>query len=281
MTSKARGVVKTPDPLSTADEQSRAAESYLAEALLCDLHWTMLHVGALAQLTKAFGCSRGEWSLRPWRHLLHDSSATTFLALRFAPQFGMSASLTASLTSFYRRLSKLQADMLPVMGRHAPGPGDETIASLVARWRELTSEGERLLLAFEDRDLRGFSPLYAEDRRMLIAFLRESGMSANSRVDSAGEIALPALKQRRRAARAQVDHACRIAVEGAEHAARFTDLSVDGVGVVCSERLWTGQPLELVIGARRLSAIVVWAEGERYGLRLDTPLRRTDPLFAA
>ena len=281
MTSTARGAAPTPDARSTSNGKSPASDSHLAEALLCDLHWTMLHVGALAQLTKAFGCSRGDWTLRPWRHLLHDSSATTFLALRFAPQFGMSAALTTRLTNFYRRLSKLQADMLPVMGDYAPGPGDETIASFVTRWRELTSEGERLLLAFESEDLRGFSPLYAEDRRMLIVFLRESGVSAESRVDSAGEITLPALKQRRRTVRAQVDHACRIVVDGADHAARFTDLSVDGVGVVCRHRFWAGQPLELVIGARRLAATVVWAEGERSGLRLTTPLRRTDPLFAA
>ena len=91
----------------------------------------------------------------------------------------------------------------------------------------------------------------------------------------------PALQQRRQAPRALVRRSCKLIVAGAEFEAEVTDVSRDGLGIACRAAVGAQQEVEVVVGGRRLPAIVMRRNGERIGLRLKQPLAVTDPLFAA
>ena len=253
----------------------------LFESLVCDLHWSMLHVGALALATTACARMRGVRTLRPWRHFLHANASAAILTLRYAPEIGLGAALASRLTAFEEALAALQARTLPLAGsRSASAAQTPGLASIASGWRDQAHHGAEHLQAL-DADVRSrLSVLYVDDSRMLAAFLRDASRGDLQRVSADGEITLPTLKQRRRNVRAAVDQACRIWIDGEAHPASIANLSAEGLGITCRCALQPGQAVEIEIGLRSLAARVAWMDGANFGLKLTSPLRRDDPLMS-
>ena len=257
------------------------ANGVMLETLVCDLHWSMLHVGALGQLAGACLRAHGAWTLRPWRHLLNDNSSAALLTLRYAPELGLSCGLTKGLVTLQKSLSKLQAETLPwtCVNRRVNASGHAELARIAEGWRHLARQGVDVLQALE-REGAQLNDIYREDARTLALFLRETATGDIRRVDASGEINLPFLRQRRRTVRRPVGLAARIRVDGRIHIARVLDLSTSGMGVSCPVVLNVDDHTELAIGDRRFSATIVRADPPNYGLRLTQNLRPDDPLFA-
>lgn len=254
----------------------------LFEALICDLHWTMLHVGTLAQLATACSHATQAWTLRPWRHLTHESAAIVHLALRYHPQLGLSSKVAEDIAAFVRSLSDLKklTRSLMVDTQAYSATQRQALTHLAGKWKELCRSGSLVLQSLEMPVAATLVQVYAQDGRMLAGFLREAASGDTQRVSPWGEITLPVLKQRRRTARASVERACRLILADLDVTASILDLSIDGVGIACKHRLAIGQALQIDVGSdRRLHATVVRCDGPNYGLRLTTALRRDDPLF--
>jgi hypothetical protein len=264
-----------PEPLA----DSLVASGVLLETLVCDLHWSMLHVGALGQLAGACLRAQGAWTLRPWRHLLNDNSSAALLTLRYAPELGLSSALTKGLVGLQNSLSRLRAETLPWTCSNRRAGGHADLARIAEGWRHLARQGVDLLQAL-DRESAQLNEIYREDARTLALFLRETASGDIRRVDASGEINLPFLKQRRRTVRRPVGLSSRMRIEGQVHIARVLDLSTSGVGVSCRALLDIGARAELAIGDRHFAATIVRADQPNYGLRLTQNLRPDDPLFA-
>jgi hypothetical protein len=122
---------------------------------------------------------------------------------------------------------------------------------------------------------------YDEDGRALIAFLGEAAKGDTRRVGRAGEIELPRLRQRRSSPRAAVRHACALLLPEGRVAAEIEDVSRNGLGLRCQERLRVGQEVVVELeSGRKLTGVVARANGEQAGLKLSGPLPSNDPLFA-
>ncbi|MDB5649173.1 MAG: type pilus assembly PilZ [Hyphomicrobiales bacterium] len=265
-----------------ASESSSVDGGLLFEALVCDLHWTMLHIGTLAGLSTACVETKATWTLRPWRHLTHDSAAIVHLALRYHPQLGLSSTLAQEITAFEGTLSGLKTLTRPLMAEKQTYTASQrlALAPIATKWRELCRGGAHVLQSLQSPVTQQLFIAYALDGRMLTDFLREAAAGHTQRVSPWGEITLPTLKQRRRTARAVVERACRLILPDGDVRASLLDVSGDGVGISCKKQLTNGQMIDIDVGANRLlQAKVVRCDGETYGLRLTTPLRRDDPLF--
>lgn len=279
----AADVRATPtDASSPGNAVGRFEVEVFFEALVCDLNWTMLHVGVIAELSTACSRAHGEWTLRPWRHLAHDSAPIVHLALRYHPQLGLSADVAAQIRAFHDDLSEAKVQSRPLLGdvQSYSAAQLHALASLAARWRDLSKRGVVILQAIEGDVSQRLEYVYADDSRMLIQFLREAAAGDAHRVNCWGEIALPCLKQRRRTPRKSVERHCRIYFGDRQFDALLLDVSTEGVGISCTQKLVEGQTLDVDPGdERRLRATVVRCDGVRFGLRLANAIRRDDQLF--
>jgi len=255
---------------------------YLFETIVCDLHWSALHVGALSMLLRAWLRATPDWTLRPWRHVLLDDSGIMQLALRYCSEVGIAAEEGRMLTKLYADLAVAKASTAPITKAvKAYSPQERAwLAQSAKRWTPICLDSLRALQALAPEVRRRLPANYNEDGRRLIAFLSRAAEGDTREVSADGEIALPTLSQRRRSPRLEFHRSCRLVLVDSVVSAEIEDISRDGFGVRCTHALSVGQAVTIELDdGRRLASAVARLAGERVGLQLVTPLMDTDPLF--
>lgn len=256
---------------------------FLLETLLCDLHWSMLHIGAFSTLVNACLRSEEEWTLRPWRHILHDNQKIVQLALRYCADIGLSSAISEEISKLYMELAKVKLLTVPLTASsRAYTPAErQQLSQLASKWRLLCQNAGHILARLEPDVRARLSGPYAGDSRTLVRFLTEAASGDTKCVSRWGEITLPTLAQRRLAPRREVHRPCWLITADRKLPAVLDDVSRNGIGILCSAPLVDGQPITVELDdGRILSATVVRQIGERVGLALKTPLANDDPLFA-
>ena len=250
---------------------------FLFESVVCDLHLAALTAGGFAMLLTARSLADTTWTLRSWRPVLIDDGQTMRLTLRFRCDMGMSAATAAQLAEIYAGLARAKAgtpDEIRLSDRGATSRSAE-------QWRRLAADFKSALEAVMSETRRRLPAAYDNDGRALIAFLDEAAKGDARRVSVGGEIALPRLRQRRSSPRAAVRHACALLLPGGRVAAAIEDVSRNGLGLRCREKLREGQEVVVELdGGRKLTGVVARVQGEQAGLKLSGPLPSNDPLFA-
>jgi PilZ domain len=255
-------------------------KKFLLEIIIYDLLWSALHVGTLAISLNA--CARGtaHWSLRPWRHLLHDNSKIMQLALRYGPEIGLSGKLSADASKLYAEIAAEKVRLGPLLEnansfseRARGGPASAT-------WRRLAGEMKSILAEFEREAISRLGGVLAEDADTLGQFLHEALAGDLRRIKADGEITLPVLKQMRRSPRLKADGGCTVLVGDKWIAAELRDVGLNGLGIVCRHPLRENQSITVLLDdGRELAAKVANRNGDRVGLLLEAKLHRDDPLF--
>ena len=256
--------------------------THLLESLVCDVHWTALHAATISYLVQA-SCSRGmDLRLGAWRHLLQDNTRISQLGLRYSHDLAIDFQTRTQIGSFLEHVSAAMVathGVLKKSGTHHALTRRE-LQPLQAPWSAASTMAGVALAALDQATRGRLTGEYAENCRIIIAFLREAATGDGSRLNEWGELSLPALAQRRLHPRTLLDRACRLIIGGQTIPAILHDASRNGFGVTCREPLAqrTSIIIELEDG-RRLQAKVARTQGSVTGIHLTTPLSLSDPLF--
>ena len=257
---------------------------FLLESIVCDLHWSTLHIGAIGALIGARLKSEAEWTLRPYRHLFHDDSRIMQLALRYCEEIRIDASVGGAISRLYQTTSIVKLSTLPAvqMAKSYNGAEIQLLRQSAPKWRQLGLDAIQCLTSLEAQSKGRLAPQYSDDTRTLCRFLAESARDASGHVSAFGEVRLPELSQRRHSPRVGVNTACRIVIDGAPFAAVLEDVSRDGLGLRSQRPVTEGMRLDVELrDGRRLAGTVVRQRGEQVGLTLARSLASDDPLFRA
>ena len=262
--------------------RSLANHELLFESIICDLHWTCLHVGAVTSLLNAFSETDAGWTLRSWRRVLLDDTSTMRLALRYCSDMALPPAAEEALADFYAGFAKLKSVLAPIIDRpeRYNSRQRQAIVELTPMARRLTQAAVAALNSVDGESHQRLSSYYAENAKILAAFLRTAGMGRSSCVNGHGEITLPQLAQRRRAPRLTLKHPCQVVFANQAIPAILEDVSRTGLGISCERSLPRGQCVVVKVGSRQIKGAVVWQTGTRIGLQLVASLSTDDPLFS-
>ena len=259
-----------------------AGPAYLFESLICDLHWSALHLGALTNLINAYAHSDATWTLKSWRHLLHDNAQIVTLALRYHDNMGLTAGLAGRIAGVYVGVSGLKRDVAPLAGQQKYGSREHQLLAqrLAMSSRTICADTVEVFGALESPVSKVLAKSYSDDSKLLVRFLKSTASGIQEHVNHLGEITLPKLNQRRRTPRAASHQGCRIIVEGITTSAVILDISREGLGVSCEHPLALDQEIVIQLeDGRQLDGKVVRLSGKQAGIILSRPLSNQDPIF--
>jgi hypothetical protein len=165
------GPMPSPSPSRGAGGERDA--KFLFENILCDVHWSALHIATLTILLNALIKSNPRWTLRAWRHISGENSSIMRLALRYCPEIGLSGEIGRRISDLYGDLAAAKTLIAPVMkGASAYSASERQLLTRAApKWRQLCHDATRVLSDLEpDAKLR-LRGVYVEDTRTLTQFL--------------------------------------------------------------------------------------------------------------
>ena len=255
----------------------------LAATLVNDVHWSLMHIGALTIVIGAAAARQTPGVLKPWRHLVNSDDAAIMLALRYGQQLGLSQASVKSLSSLLDQFAQEKrrlAARLPTGGVKEP-EGAANLASFAQAWRALANVARGALSAIRGLTATLEEPEYAADATLIDAFLLEAAKGELKRYYAAAGFELPQLQQRRSSPRVRQSRPCKIMLAGRAHEGSLIDLSREGLGLSTTAVAPIGARLEILLaGGRKLEGVVVRASRGQLGVRLDRALSPEDPLWS-
>ena len=280
--------VEVPDRLAQrrgADltrETSALNKEFLLATIVYDLLWSVFHVGTLATLLNACARINADWTLRPWRHLLNDSGTIMQLALRYGPEIGLTAQVSANTSKLYSDIAAQKLRLVPLVKTaetYSSAERRQVVAACTA-WRQLAQDAKAILAIFEAAVVHQLDELTIEDTHTLSQFLADAGTGRVTRVSPSGEISLPVLKQMRREPRVKIHGRCTVIFGDKTITAALKDISASGLGMICDQPLPDKQSVTVVMeDGLRLQGKVASRFGDHVGLLFDSRLNRNDALF--
>jgi len=271
----------TPPVAAAAGLEWKIDGAFLFEAIICDLHSCAMQVAMLAIMLSAWGRPECAAALRSGRHLLHDDSMIMELALQYGEDIGLPAAAVKRIASLYRGVGAAKQTLSPLLQASSRSPSQsDSLLNDRQVWRRLAASASEALAAVDSLTRSRLSAVYGEDATTLRKFLKEAADGDIRRVDAAGTIQAPLLRQKRNNPRVAVRWPCKIVLPGGSHSARIADVSRDGLGIECSSALADQQAVRVALeDGRQLEATVVRRQGNHFGLSLRTRLSSKDPLF--
>lgn len=269
-------------PGSVSDNvASHPQATLLFESIVSDVQWSAFNIATLTCLLNANLQQNAQWTLRPWRHLLHDNTHIMQLGLRFGNQIGISELVVANIDKMYAVFSDAKRSLSPIAnGTECYDNHRQQLRSIANDWTILSQAAVELLISLEHETTHRLSELHNCNAQLIKSFLREAVAGSTGRVNSWGEITLPELTQRRRAPRVATMQKCRIVSQGTATSATLRDISIRGVGLACDRKFSEKQQIVVEFAnERRLKAVVIWQKDDRIGAELIEPLSISDPLL--
>jgi hypothetical protein len=198
-----------------------------------------------------------------------------------ASRLFFSTRLTGDLSRLYKHLA-LAMTMTPASSDvwSAPTPhASSSWKDLTDVWQPLCSQMRLLLLVLLELDLLGSSeqlPRLLEVESLTKA-ARYGGTPC---IRSDGQVIIPSWLDKRRDRRIPVGVSVMIAGPSGRLRATLNDMSPAGLGLGACPSFPVGTVISVELpNGRTLAGAVAWTHGGHVGLRLDTPLLETDPIF--
>jgi hypothetical protein len=273
--------------LFTADHAEQATGldgAGLLEAIVCETHAAALLVAAIASGLNAL---QGKAPLRnpaELKSFLPSSSTIVGELLRSHEEAGLGDIALLRMKEFLGDLAaartgieRLFADFDRLGVQHAVSHG----AAALTAWSRLCQRAIGAVSAL-DADLRDrLPPYYGENSAMLLRILKSAGDGQCPCIDKAGNVVLPDMPQRRKAARRSLLQQCVLRHRGKTATVIAKDISTTGLGLERTPELKTNELVQVELtGGRRLIGVVVWASRTSAGVKLGKPLPPNDPLLA-
>ena len=262
--------------LDFSADMPAAKADYLLEALVRDAQTTAMHIACVAIL---LGHSelRGEGAnLQAFRSFLHDESRVSKLALRYGADSELAPEILNLLEGMHAASVTGKDDLGALLIR---GAKRNALSACASHWRRIAAVALSGLDALQAPTRARLGAAYAEDSDALRAFLKEAVEGRADSLDAFGAVRLPALRQRRRAARLRVHTACELVSAAGVFAAEIRDVSTTGMGLDCHASLKLGEAVRARLpDDRELAATVVRVNGRSVGLTLDKKLSESDLL---
>jgi len=266
--SGARGVTPAANP------------KFLLELIIADLHWSSLQVGSLALMAAAASASGSIAELHSCRHLVYDDTRVMRLALRYGSEAGLADEIRDKLDLLYaaigESLKPMAAFVQPLTLSHSVR---NQLPRVLPALRKVAQMAAECLTLLESVTRSALNLDYCEDSVVIRQFLARAARGQMSDLDRCGVLVTPRLKQRRQSPRAKVTQSCRLVSPAGEFPAEIVDVSRGGLGLVCKGPLGQGEAVAVLVGERRLEAMVTRVSGYQLGLVLKQSLHMTDPLF--
>jgi hypothetical protein len=250
----------------------------LLEAIVCETQTQALHAVVVASGINALRLKRPVRSPQSLKNFLPRETTVVSELLRSHDEAGLTARAAAELRDMFIALAAARAgaDRFFVGG----GQEGEHAAALAAQWSHLCDQAAGSLKALASEAAGRLPDYYADNSATLLKMLESVAGGAQPCIDAAGDIALPDLPQRRRAARRSLLQQVTLRYRGKNAPVIAKDISATGLGLDRVPELKLEELVQIeMTGGRRLMGMVVWIKGVTAGVRLGKPLPPNDPLL--
>jgi hypothetical protein len=270
-------------PISSSETLTGNA---LFEALICEIHWTALQVGAISICMNASLASRRSWMLRACSNLVPVESPVVKAWLRSWQQFDLPDELASAVRHIYFDLTDAKALALPLIksagNLTAPTIPHAKLEQIAAIWRKLAEDCRATAFELEPQTRWRLGGAYTENALVLGKFLKEAVSGSRTYVNHFGEVAMPILPQRRRTPRVALRQPCKISWEGGSTIAVARDISKIDLRIDCERGFRLKEPILVTLrNGRGMRAVVVWCRDGSTDVRFETPLETSDALLSA
>lgn len=153
-------------------------------------------------------------------------------------------------------------------------------AKLSTDWRNAADSARALVASLREEATPIMQKEYAASADLLIKVLSSIVAGRPECCQSNGNIVLPRLSERRRAARHSLLQGAFVLTASAGFNAFARDISSGGIGLTRMPPLKPGTPISIELACgRSFRGTVAWSHGEDAGVTFDRPLSPTDPLI--
>jgi hypothetical protein len=251
----------------------------LLEAIVCETQTEALHAAVVASGINALRLRRRVKNPPALKNFLPRESTVVSELLRSYEEAGLSAHATLQLRDAFAALAggRPDAERFFADGGQA---SEHVTATLAAQWARLCDQMAQGLKGLESETAGRLPDYYADNSATLAKMLMSVAGGAHPCIDAAGDVALPDLPQRRRAARRSLLQQVILRYRGKNSAVIAQDISATGIGLDRVPELKLDELVQVeMTGGRRLMGMVVWIRGASAGIKLGKPLPPNDPLL--
>lgn len=224
---------------STPQEAAEAKANYLFEVIVRDAQSAATQIGSVTTLLSRHAHS-GETALATLRHYFNDDSRVSHLALRYARDAGLTGDMAKALQALYDSVAAAQGE-LARLTKAATKP--EALGASAMHWRRIAVSARDCLRLLQEPTARRLDGVFAQDAKVLQAFLQEAADGGHTRFDALGAFQPPALRQRRQSARLDLKLPCEIVYGGGVAGGEIMNISATGMGLRCQAGIAAGQEI--------------------------------------
>jgi hypothetical protein len=258
----------------------------LFEALICELHWTALQIGAITCCMNASLASRRSWMLRACGNLVPIESPIVKAGLMATDDIGLPRHLGAAIRRLYLDLADAKKAALPLINSAgvlvAPLIPIEKLEQITAVWRKLSEDCRSAVFETEPETRWRLAGPYTGNSFVLSKFLKEAAGGSRTCVNHYGEVALPLLPQRRRMPRIRFQQPCKISLRGITSIVFARELSKNGLALSCEFDLKQKETIAIELrSGRKFKGTVICCKAGKADVRFELPLADDDILLTA
>lgn len=156
--------------------------------------------------------------------------------------------------------------------------GEADVEILSDAWRRMCKAAMQLNTSINDALAPNGGKNSPDSEAWLISILSKAELGGAPCVDEQGNVSVTGWAERRREKRVMVGYSARVAIGTREFEGKILDASASGLCFL--GRAEEGQVVAIGLAdGRKISGTVVWFEGDRFGVRFDSPLSPHDPLL--
>ncbi len=266
-------------PAARADAPPNALDGVtLLEAIVCEMQTEAMHAAVVASGLNALRLKQRVKAPQSLKHFLPRDSAVVGELLRSHEEAGLSGEATARLREVLAALTASRAGAERFLAEG--GRDGEQLSALSGQWMRLGEQLADALKHLQPEISGGLPDYYAGNSATLVKILTSVAGGAHPCIDTAGDVVLPELTQRRRAARRSLLQQVMLRHRGKNTPVIAKDISATGLGLERVPELKLEELVQIeMTGGRRLMGMVVWIRGAAAGIRLGKPLPPNDPLL--
>ncbi|NJO22383.1 MAG: PilZ domain-containing protein [Sphingomonadales bacterium] len=250
----------------------------LLEAIVCETQTEALHAVVVTSGINALRLKRPVKNPQSLKNFLPRETTVVGELLRAHDEAGLTARAAAELRDTFAALAAARTGA----ERFFVGSGQETdlAAAMAAQWSRLCDQMAEGLKGLAAETAGRLPDYYADNSATLAKMLASVAGGAQPCINAAGDVVLPDLPQRRRAARRSLLQQVTLRHRGKNTPVIAKDISATGVGLDRVPELKLEELVQIeMTGGRRLMGMVVWIKGVTAGIRLGKPLPPNDPLL--
>lgn len=255
----------------------------LLEAIVCETQTEALYCVVVASGINALRLKNRVRNPQSLKNFLPRESAVMGELLRSHEEAGLSAGVMLRLRETFGALAAARggaARFFADAGQNGAHAAAVDPTSFAAQWSRLCEQIIETLRALDTETIGRVPDYYLENSSTLVKMLVSVVGGGQPCIDEAGDVVLPDLPQRRRAARRSLLQQVTLRHRGKNSPVIAKDISATGLGLDRVPELKLDELVQVELtGGRRLMGMVVWIRGTSAGIRLGKPLPPNDPLL--